>query len=288
MAPKIPGVKKTDGFVVLNPNMIQIIEGFNHRETFNNLEELASDISENGVRVPLTVRRDRGNETQPFILVDGERRLRALQILHDREEEVKIPLNLFVGSEKDAFVESAAVNVMREDVGPIGEANIVSRMTNYGFEDQEIATMLQKSPQWVGQRKTLSESSDYLKGSLSEGKLPVDIALDIARNTPLDKQEEKIEKILEKAKGKKGSVRKAAAEEGGRTVRPGKKELQNIVSQLNEFHEIAPSEEIDLVQKVVMYTLGELPEDVMTAILEKLDTRSDIEAVDEAIETKAA
>lgn len=58
---------------------IQVESGFNARTDYGDIEALALDILENGLKSPLRVRID---EDSP-ILVDGERRLRALHHIHD-------------------------------------------------------------------------------------------------------------------------------------------------------------------------------------------------------------
>ena len=60
----IPGVKRKDISVVSDPNLIRIADGFNHRVDFNEekMAQLVESIRQHGVRVPISVRPDKGNK----------------------------------------------------------------------------------------------------------------------------------------------------------------------------------------------------------------------------------
>ena len=71
--------KRTD-ILSVDPRNIVVAEGFNSRRDFGDIEELARQIDENGLKNPLHVRKVVGEEDK-YILVDGERRYRAIQFL---------------------------------------------------------------------------------------------------------------------------------------------------------------------------------------------------------------
>jgi nucleotide-binding universal stress UspA family protein len=71
----------------IDPRKIIIIEGFNGRIDFGDIESLALDIHENGLSQPLTVRVG-GPNADTIKLVDGERRLRAILLLLEQGHEI--------------------------------------------------------------------------------------------------------------------------------------------------------------------------------------------------------
>ena len=83
------GTRK-DSYKVL-PENIKIREGFNIRIDYGNIEELAQSILENGVKVPLIamwIAKD-----NYWLLNQGHRRLKAVQLLHSRgHTDVRLPV----------------------------------------------------------------------------------------------------------------------------------------------------------------------------------------------------
>ena len=73
----------------IDPRRVVVINGFNSRTDFGNIEELAAQIKEQGMLNPITVipqKDDNGNET--YRLVDGERRYRAVMLLLSRGVDI--------------------------------------------------------------------------------------------------------------------------------------------------------------------------------------------------------
>lgn len=69
---------KTDLFKI-DPRNIEVVENFNSRIDFGDIQELAEQIAKDGVLNPIHVKRIPG--TDRFTLVDGERRYRAVMYL---------------------------------------------------------------------------------------------------------------------------------------------------------------------------------------------------------------
>ena len=78
--------KKTDLYLI-NPKNISVQENFNSRRDFGDIEELAEQIATQGVLNPIHVRPIDG-ENNKFLLVDGERRYRA--VMHNINNGVDI------------------------------------------------------------------------------------------------------------------------------------------------------------------------------------------------------
>lgn len=64
------------GAFPITPTLIKVAPGFNGRQDFGDLSELADSIEKIGLQIPLIIRKDPG--TEDIWLDDGERRLRAI------------------------------------------------------------------------------------------------------------------------------------------------------------------------------------------------------------------
>ncbi len=156
------------------------------RKTFSeeSIKELADSIKEVGLISPLTVKKIDGEEN--FLLIAGERRLRALKLLGETKAQV------IVREIDDAQIELVQIieNLHREDVPPLELAEGYKMLQNkYELSLRDIAKKIGKSHEHVNQMLKLLELPDYIKKdiSLSSGLTPSK-ALEISK---LDKKTQK-------------------------------------------------------------------------------------------------
>lgn len=103
--------KRTD-ILSVDPRNIVIEEGFNSRRDFGDIEKLARQIDKNGLKNPLHVQKVVGEEDK-FILVDGERRYRAIQLLLAQGKDIPyvrcivVPTN---ATKEELYLEQAMAN----------------------------------------------------------------------------------------------------------------------------------------------------------------------------------
>ena len=99
--------KKTDLYLI-NPKNISVQENFNSRRDFGDIEELAEQIATQGVLNPIHVRPIEG-ENNKYLLVDGERRYRA--VMHNINNGIDIEyMYAFIGK-----ADGKAMTVIRVD-----------------------------------------------------------------------------------------------------------------------------------------------------------------------------
>ena len=157
------------------------------RKTFaeESIQELADSIKEVGLISPLTVKKIDG-DNENFLLIAGERRLRALKLLGETKAQV------IVRDIKDDQVELVQLieNLHREDVPPLELAEGYKLLQEkYNLSLREIAKKIGKSHVHVTQMLQLLELPDYIKKdiTLSSGLTPSK-ALEISK---LDKKTQK-------------------------------------------------------------------------------------------------
>jgi len=69
---------------------IEVNEEWNSRKTYSGIEELSEDIQEHGLISPLTIRANEKGAKQPWFLVAGFRRIKAIDMIGMVEVEVKV------------------------------------------------------------------------------------------------------------------------------------------------------------------------------------------------------
>ena len=280
---KIEGVSRKDISILTDPELIRVAEGFNHRKEFDEekLAQLAESIRLHGLKVPLTVRKDKGNDKQPFILIDGERRLRAVKKLYGEEMENPpvIPCIVEICDEDQAFITSAISNLERTDINAAEEAGIVQRFEKMGKSNKEIALICSRTTQWVSQRQTIAGGSKAIKNAIEEGDVPVDVALSVIRHVPAEEQAEVIEDALNAANGNKGNLRKEVAKKTKAKVRPKAREVEYIHTRLNQLNGSVRANERPVLRAMSMvldYCNGETSEEtLLTDAFELLKIKSD-------------
>ena len=87
----------------IDPRKIDVMEGFNKRVDFGDIDELAAQIKEQGLLEAITVVPYKKEETddERYLLVNGERRYRALMKLINDGEDVGLVRANFLDVEKD-------------------------------------------------------------------------------------------------------------------------------------------------------------------------------------------
>ena len=117
----------------------------NPRKNFQKLDDLAESIAERGVLQPLLVRRD-PERTGFFITVAGARRLLAARIVQgsdDTEARARVtalPAVVMDDTDRDAFADSLAENLAREDLSRAEVMEALLRLQDeYGWSARYIA-----------------------------------------------------------------------------------------------------------------------------------------------------
>ena len=114
---------------------IKVINNFNARQDFGDLDELADQIEENGLLEPISVIPFTENGEETYMLVNGERRYRAMKILEDRGVDVgEVPARMLSFGESDDPKAAQAEMYIQQYV----------RNASKGFTDYENALLFKK------------------------------------------------------------------------------------------------------------------------------------------------
>lgn len=195
---------------------------FQPRKKFTNINELATSIKNNGLMQPIVVAKINDN----YVLVAGERRMRAFRELHKKHGEayLKIPALLETDSSDENLQELALIeNVHREDMTVVEYADAYGQLSEKGLSLSKIATLtgkgktsvnrfivIYKLPETVKDvfrnHKTASTNKMELLAQLTDEDLQIEFANEIIKEVSFDTLKRKIELLLNSEE--KGSPKK--------------------------------------------------------------------------------
>ena len=178
----LEGVVARKDYHFIDPRVIQVRDGFNPRTDFSGEEELMASIIKNGVIEALKVKRDQNNN---FILINGERRLRAtLRAIAEGHDIKGIPCIVErpgISDIEALFV--ALITNTGKPLDPTEEAGAFQRFINYGLTTKEIAEHLGKSAEFVRQRLTLVDAAPAVKTAVKNGEISIAQGVSIVKES---------------------------------------------------------------------------------------------------------
>ena len=152
--------------VILMVNQIEVKP--QGRTTFENLEELASDIKAIGQSQPIVVKQI---ESHRYRLVAGERRYRAIsQIL--KQDTIRATIRRVDESETDTRFVQISENTQRDDYLPLELATeLASLKTETRFTIDQIASRIGKSKGFVSKYINLLNAPEDVKQAIKSGEV---------------------------------------------------------------------------------------------------------------------
>jgi len=193
LSPDLPRIVEVD-LAKLRPNPDQPRTVFKEEA----LQELADSIKQHGLIQPIAVVHD-GDKESGFVIVAGERRFRAYQLLG----RGTIPAIITSGNPDEiALIE----NIQREDLSPIEEAEALAKMMNrHSYKQEELAKIIGKSRITVTELLGLNTLPDEIKNECRTSDIASkSVLIEVAR---LGKAEEQLRFWHEFKQGEKKTVR---------------------------------------------------------------------------------
>jgi len=249
----------------------------NARRELKNIKELAADIKERGLLVPLLVwhrRLKREPHELPdgrtvwdrYCLLGGHRRHAAISSIRDEDPEAfdVVPVVLLRGNEDDARFASIADNLSREDLTVVDLAHAVHALKLRGHTQATIAKRLSKSQAYISRLLKMRENlAPSVLEAVGAGEMPVDTALALA---DLDERAQlrALERFRKKvAAGDKRGASRDAKSDAGRPTRVPVKTLRSHRDFLAERREAtrstAQAATLSFAEQLLAWAMGEGP-----------------------------
>ncbi len=135
------------------------------RFDFDELENLAQSIRENGILQPITVRR---TEDKKFELIAGERRLRAARLVG----LVKIPAIVIDMQQKDSALFAIIENLQRQSLGFFEEAEAIEKLINeFNMSREDVCKKLSIAPSTLSNKLRILKLPEEMRFKLSRAGL---------------------------------------------------------------------------------------------------------------------
>jgi ParB family chromosome partitioning protein len=139
---------------------------------------LVASITEHGLLQPLLVRKTAGDipgEARKYRVIAGNRRLRALRIIHGKKN-VEVSVIITEASDEDAFEKSLAENVIRQQMHPVDEFTAFAALVKAGWSPEQVAKRFGLTERLVRQRMQLERLSPNLRSAWRLGTMTADQA----------------------------------------------------------------------------------------------------------------
>ena len=173
----------------------------NPRTSFDpqRIEALAATILQQGLLQNLVVKRAKGRKVV-YTVVDGGRRLRALQLLHERgelPEDYPVPVLIRSGlSDTDALRTATVENVQREPLEPLDEAHAYATLLQSGMPLDEVSVDTGVSATTIRRRLALTSLAAPAQEALRNHQITLAQAEALTLGS-VDAQQELISRLLD-------------------------------------------------------------------------------------------
>lgn len=179
------------------------------RKKFEDIKELSSNIIKEGLLEPLKVMK----EKDKYILVDGERRFRALQLINKLpDSEYHIVPCIVLKDLKNLTITQLSTDIHKNKLDPFEEAEAFKSLLESGLEVNDLKARLGKHRSYIIKRLKLLSFSTRTQEKIREGKIPLSAIDHLDIDVLKEKEDIIVSRIEEEAKNS-SDVKKIIDEE---------------------------------------------------------------------------
>lgn len=168
----------------------------------NGVEELASSIEENGIIQPLTVYSDKIGKQRVYILIDGERRMTATNLLLERGVNVaRVPALVVPKPSPEELIFRMIISNDGLPMTTLEEGEAFLKLTNLGWTPGEIAAKVGRTQGHLSNALTLAKAPKTIKNRIVAGEISSSEALKVLReNVDATEAAKVVDEAVETAK----------------------------------------------------------------------------------------
>lgn len=220
----------------VSPANLIVKDGFNVRKDYGNLEELMISIIESGLQVPIKAR-ELKDEDDKWEVVDGHRRLQAIQMAIENGHEIPyVDVLAFKGNEEEQVISMLITGTGQKPLNEMEQAIAVQRLINFGYRVDDIGKKMGRSLPHIYYLVKLAGLPVKIQSRIQDGYISGLTTIAITEKYPEDEWEERVEAIISKANenAPEGAIVKATAKHNDdRKLKPIEK-LAKLVEYINE------------------------------------------------------
>jgi len=199
------GNYRKEEVLLVPPEDINIIDGFNASNRTDDISDIIDSIQENGVLEPL-----QGYiENNALFLTSGHRRLESVKQLIKLGVDIReVPFITKPKLTPDQQMFDVLIHNGGKPLTELQEGEMFEKAIKHGYKQEEIAKKIGKTQAHVSQRLTLMKSiTKYLKNYLINEMMTAHAALHLSKIHPVEEDQKKVvEKILINKSKLKGDV----------------------------------------------------------------------------------
>ncbi|MGL4452397.1 MAG: ParB/RepB/Spo0J family partition protein [Sarcina sp.] len=234
----------------IDPRSIRIVNGFNPREDYGDIEGLALSITENGVKNPLSGYKKIEDGVEVYYLTDGHRRLKATMIaIANGAEIMRVPFRL--ESKTYTTVDRICDTVIKNDGKALTQyelAKVFNKLVEeYGWSTSEVGKKFGKQQSYVCNTINLLTLPEAIREYISKGSISITAAMSIVRNVEdetdaINAVEEAIQKANKRGKTKATDKDVTSISvNSNKRLNDAKKGLKAMLDLMSEDEEITTS-----------------------------------------------
>jgi len=167
------------------------------RKNFNDIEELVASIIKEGLIEPLKVIK----EGDKYILMDGERRFRALKLIQKSDKLEDSADCIIIDKPLNTTITQLVTDVHKCKLDPIEEAEAFKKLIESGLEINELKARLAKSREYIIRRLKLLKFSVYIQEKVRNKEIPMSLLDKINIDSIKEKEPIIMQRIVEEGAG---------------------------------------------------------------------------------------
>lgn len=227
------------------------------RKTFEEIGDLIKSILKEGLLEPLKVIR---KTPRSYLLLDGERRFRALEVLAKQDNEYKVANCIVMKPKTNKLITQLAFDVQKHKIPHLEEGEAYKRLLENSFTIQEISVLIGKKQTYIRDKLKLTAFNENTKELIRKKVIPAQLLYSI----DIDKVKEAENIIIRRIRDEKpnrGEVRRIILEE---TERASKMidlfvdDLVKLKNRISEFRLRSESIKDFKLEERIDKPLGEL------------------------------
>ena len=167
----------------LDPHLIKIRPGWNPRKDLGDLTELKDSIKEEGVIVPINVKRD-ASSSGDFYVLNGHRRLAATLLAIKEGADPRIPAMISKKemSDPNALILSILTNGDKP-LTPVEEGGAFARLIKWGLTIADIMKKTGRSVYYVTSRLALIEAAPEIQTAVENKEVTIKAAVSAVKSS---------------------------------------------------------------------------------------------------------
>lgn len=207
------------------------------RIDFGDINELANSIEENGLKIPLLVKKTRGEDT--YVLIQGKRRLKAIELLAKKGIEFN-GIKCFLAPLNYGVEDSLFDQIIMNDGKPYSQLEqgiVFSSLLKRGYKQSEIAKKTGKSNVHIGTCIEIASLPKRVRDMVADGSVSGLTAVNLSKvvkneDELISKLENAVESSPVDSEGKKKKVTNKNVKEVSLTSTIKKmEEVKRIISE---------------------------------------------------------